>query len=70
MSDEDHIVRVACTLCLAEGYDPEERVYVGSKNIEEGGTTYQRRVMAPAWTTYVDEARCYIAAERALDLLQ
>ena len=70
MSDEDRIARVARALCVADGVDPEERVYVGSASTEaEGGESYYE-ALAPAWTSYAEEARRMIAAVTAMGLLE
>ena len=70
MTDEDPIMRVAHALCVADGHDPEEHVYLGSENIERDGDDHYREVMGPAWTSYVGEARRFVAAVRAMGLLE
>ena len=40
------IARVARALCVADGYDPEEMVYVSGGAIEVDGTDNHREVMA------------------------
>ena len=68
--DEGRIERVARALCAADGHDPEERVYVGSETIGTDGADHYREVLAPAWTTYVGEARRFVAAMRAMGPLE
>ena len=70
MTDEDRIERTAQALCVADGHDPEEPVYVGSENIERDGDDHYREVLASAWTAYVGEARRFIAAARTLGLME
>lgn len=64
------VSRMARALCVADGNDPEEMVYVAGGAVEVDGTDYHREATAPAWTTYAGEARRIIAAMVALDLLQ
>ena len=39
MSDEDRIARVARALCVADGHDPDEAVYLGRDDVEVAGTS-------------------------------
>ncbi len=70
MADEDPIARVAHALCVADGHDPEEAIHLGMDEVEAGGTTYSRDVLVPAWTSYAGEARRFVAAVRAMGLLE
>ena len=70
MADEDRIARIAQALCIADGHDPEEPVYVGSEVIETEGADHYREVIGPAWTSYADEARRFVTAARTLGLFE
>ena len=70
MTDEERIARVAQALCAVDGHDPEKPIYVGSEVIETEGADHYREVIAPAWTTYTGEARRFIAAARAMGLVE
>ena len=70
MADEDRITRIAQALCVADGHDPEEPVYVGSEVIGTDGADHYREVIGPAWTSYADEARRLVTPARALGLLE
>lgn len=56
MTEEDRVARVARALCIADGNDPEEHIYVGSGVVEKDG----------ALTTDTGKARRMIAAVRAI----
>ena len=71
MTDEDRITRVAKALCTADGHDPNEMIEVGGETVDIGdGATWHREAAAPAWTTYVGEARRFVAAARAAGMLE
>ncbi len=71
MSDEDRIGRVARALCVADGKDPDKVVRTGTEDVEmDPGFSYDRDIEAPAWTTYAGQTRRFIAAARALGLLE
>ena len=70
MADEDRIARVARALCAADGNDPEAMIEIGMDLVEEAGSERYHDVVAPAWTTYMGEARRYIAAARAMGLVK
>ena len=70
MADEDRDARVTRALCVADGYDPEEMIYVTGGAVEVDGTDYHREIMAPAWHSYDAEARRFVAAMVALDVLR
>ena len=67
MADEDRIARA---LCVADGNDPEAMVAIGMDIVEEAGSERYSDVVAPAWTTYTGEARRFIAAAKAMGLLE
>ena len=70
MADEDRIARVARALCAADGNDPEAMIEIGMDLVEEAGGERYHDVVAPAWTTYTREARRFIAAARAMGLME
>ena len=71
MADEERIDRVARALCAADGRDPEEMVSSHNNvDVGPGGTELHREIVLPAWTFYAAEARRFIAAARALGLLE
>ena len=70
MNDEQRVNRVARALCVADGYDPEEMIYVTGGAVEVDGTDYHREIMAPAWHSYDAEARRFVAAMVALEVLR
>ena len=70
MPEESRVTRVANALCVADGNDPEEHIYVGRQTVETDSPDEYREMMGPAWTIYVREARRMIAAMRALGLVE
>lgn len=72
MADEEQIARVARALCVADGQSPDAEITIGTHDVETdaGGIGYRRTVKGPAWTSYVGEARRFIAAARALGLVE
>jgi hypothetical protein len=61
---------VARALCVADGSDPEAMIEVGMDLVDEAGGERYHDVVAPAWTTYTSEARRFIAAARAMGLIE
>jgi hypothetical protein len=46
-------------------------IEVGGETVDIGdGATWHREAAAPAWTTYVGEARRFVAAARAPGMLE
>jgi hypothetical protein len=70
MADEDRIARVARTLCVVDGNDPEAMIEVGMNLVEEGGGERYHDVVTPAWATYTNEARRFVAAMRTMGPLE
>ncbi len=71
MADEARATRVTRAFYAADGHDPEAIINVGAESVDIGsGTSWARKVMAPAWTSYAGEARRFIAAAVALVLLE
>ena len=69
MPDENRVAYVARALCVADGLDPEEHIYVGDREtVEVDGPTEYREKMGSAWTTYLSEARRFVTAARAMGL--
>ena len=63
----DCIERVARALCTCAGKDPEEPHFTDKMKISrEKGHMVQRHVQVPLWTTYVSEARKFIAVHESL----
>ena len=70
MADEDRIGRVARAICAADGQDPDEVIHLGVEEVGDGPETYRRDVLVPPWTSYDGVARRFIAAARALRLVE
>lgn len=71
MADEERIARVARSLCVADGQNPDAEITVGTEEIEPdaGGIGYRHTVKGPTWTSYVGEARRMVAAMIAVGVL-
>ncbi len=69
MVDENRVARVARALCVADGNDPEEHIYVGRETVEVDGPNEYRETMGPAWVAYLAEARRMVVAVKAMGLL-
>ena len=61
---------MARALCAADGHDPEGVMHLGMDDGEAGGEGFTRDVLVPAWTAYDGEARRFIAAARALEVVE
>ena len=63
----DCIERVARVLCSSEGKNPDEPHFTDKIEISrEKGHMVQRHVKVPLWTTYIGEARKFMAVYEAL----
>ena len=49
---------------------PRAMIKIGMDLVEEAGGERYHDVVAPAWTTYTNEARRFIAAARAMGLVE
>ncbi len=70
MVDENRVARVARALCVADGNDPEEHIYVGGREtVEVDGPNEYRETMGSAWVAYLAEAHRMVVAVKAMGLL-
>ena len=67
MTDEDRITHVAHALCVADGQDPDADHMLHALDETRGRL---RETVVPRWTTYTEEARRFVAAARALGIME